>query len=308
MLNSPLLNFKKLATYALISVYVLILIGACVRSTGAGMGCPDWPKCFGRWVPPTQESQLPPNYREIYKDRGYEHLPFNAVKTWTEYLNRLSGVVVGFLILATCIASFPLRKSHKLSHLLSILALFLVIFEGWMGAVVVKTNLKPIAITLHMFLALMIVILLSLIRHLLQDPPAAKQKSFLTLLSKTALVITGIQILFGTQVRQKIDEISVGLGGSSRDLWVSLIGGPFYLHRSFSWTVMLVTFFLVFRIRKDKAPLQKQARLLTLLVGLEILLGMTLAYFHFPAAVQPLHLLLALGIFGLELEILLQLK
>ena len=62
-----------------------------MRASGAGMGCPDWPLCFGQWIPPTDVDQLPANYQEIYADRGYADTTFNATKTWIEYLNRLLG-------------------------------------------------------------------------------------------------------------------------------------------------------------------------------------------------------------------------
>src|SRR5688572_31160039 len=113
-------SFRRLTVSTLVAVYILILVGGVVRSTGSGMGCPDWPKCFGQWVPPTSVESLPDNYKEIYaahRDKKnkrfakYLHLigmdetadkilkdptvlqesDFNPTKTMIEYLNRLTG-------------------------------------------------------------------------------------------------------------------------------------------------------------------------------------------------------------------------
>ncbi|MEQ8407904.1 MAG: COX15/CtaA family protein, partial [Gammaproteobacteria bacterium] len=90
-------RFRRMALITLSAVYLLILVGASVRASGAGMGCPDWPTCFGQWIPPTSEAQLPDNYQEIYAELGYGDTRFNVVKTWTEFANRLVGVTIGLL-------------------------------------------------------------------------------------------------------------------------------------------------------------------------------------------------------------------
>ena len=103
-------------------------------------GLPDWPKCFGQWIP-HGKSQLPSNYKEIFKVQGKEIADFNAFKTWTEYINRLIGVIIGFCVLAVFITSFSYIKDQKEIPLISFFTLIVLGFQGWLGSVVVSTNL-----------------------------------------------------------------------------------------------------------------------------------------------------------------------
>ena len=108
-----LIRYRRVALVTLVAVYFLFLVGASVRASGAGMGCPDWPTCFGQWIPPMSEAELPSNYQEIYAELGYAETRFNVVKTWTEYFNRLVGATIGLLIFATALVSWPLRKYDR---------------------------------------------------------------------------------------------------------------------------------------------------------------------------------------------------
>src|SRR6218665_74423 len=153
--------FRKLGVWTIVAVYVLILVGGIVRATGSGMGCPDWPKCFGSWVPPTDISQLPLNYKEIFGAKLKGEVEFNAVKTWTEYVNRLVGVLIGFFVFATFVTSIrSFWKKDRTIVWLSFLAFVLVGFEGWLGSKVVSSELHPVMITLHMLLSVIIVFIL----------------------------------------------------------------------------------------------------------------------------------------------------
>src|SRR5436190_693985 len=159
-MNKGYARFQTLGIVSIVAVYLLILAGGVVRSTGSGMGCPDWPRCFGKIIPPTKESELPPDYQERYKDHGYGNAKFNVVKTWIEYINRLLGAIIGLLALSLFALSFAYKNKDNKVIKLSGIALLLVIVEGVIGKYVVSTNLKPVMVSVHMWGSIIIILLL----------------------------------------------------------------------------------------------------------------------------------------------------
>lgn len=301
-------RFRRLGTLTIFAVYCVILAGGIVRATGAGMGCPDWPTCFGQWVPPTQESQLPANYHEIYAARGYESTTFNPVKTWTEYSNRLIGAATGILILLTAWSSRIYLKTDKTIFYLALSVFFLVGFQGWLGSAVVASNLKPLMITLHMLLALFIVALLIYAIARSQKPLlAAIDGSRLTprfkLVLKIAMAMTLLQVAMGTQVREAVDYIAHQHSYIDRQYWRDSFPIIFYVHRSFSAIILFTNLWLAWKIiqHTDKSSLLlRMAYVLTGLIVTAILAGVSLDRFGFPAVAQPVHLLMANLIFGAQ--------
>jgi cytochrome c oxidase assembly protein subunit 15 len=300
-------RFRRLGTITIFAVYFVILVGGIVRASGAGMGCPDWPTCFGQLVPPTSESQLPANYHEIYAV-GYENTQFNPVKTWTEYVNRLVGVTIGFLILATAWTSRHFLKTDKTVFFLALSAFFLVGFQGWLGSVVVASNLKPLMITLHMLLALFIVALLiytiarsqrQIIGYIDTDALPAKFKTVLI----AAMAMTLLQVAMGTQVREAVDFIAHEHSYIDRQYWRDDFPIIFYVHRSFSSIILFTNLWLAWRIYQvtDRSQLLfKVGVTLASLVVTAILAGVTLDRLGMPPVAQPIHLLMANLIFGAQ--------
>ncbi|MEB2783860.1 COX15/CtaA family protein [Algoriphagus persicinus] len=343
--NNAINSFRRVSMITVIAVYLLILIGGIVRSSGSGMGCPDWPRCFGNVIPPTSVDQLPVNYQEIYLNKRlaknerfvatleklgfsdkateiandksiYVEEEFNPVKTWIEYLNRLAGVVIGLFIVLTVWKSLPLRKMDGWITILSIFNLILVIFIGWIGSIVVSTNLLHWMITFHMMLALLLVSLLIYVYHrsgklipskgVKMDVP---RRIELILLIGTILML--VQVVLGTQVREQIDIISSSLGNMLRDEWVGRVGLDFLIHRSFSLVVLgihVLYFFWAFKytLRRSQVNLWSQA--LMILIILEIATGMGMSYFGIPAFLQPIHLLLGSLIIGAQVILLLEIR
>lgn len=327
----PLRAFHKLSFATLVAVYVLILVGGVVRSTGSGMGCPDWPRCFGSWVPPTDVSQLPPDYKDEYA--AYRHqknlrfaaylraigmdetadqllnnesvlieADFNPTKTWIEYFNRITGVIIGFLIFLVFAYSLKFWNTDRKLTVISFLTLALVSFQGWIGSFVVSSNLTPWTITLHMFLALLIVAMLVYLvfRSETQRPEIYSRTAPLWLIA--CMISLLVQILLGTQVREAIDAVS---GLVDRSDWIASIPGSFSIHRSFSWVVLLLHVGLVVNLRKRHGFGGLQLRL-ALLILATILTGAGMAWFGVPPFLQPVHLLVATVCFGVQFLFLLK--
>ena len=302
------LRFRRLGMYTICAVYFVILVGGIVRASGAGMGCPDWPTCFGQWIPPTSESQLPANYQDIYADRGYKNTQFNPVKTWTEYANRLVGVTIGIFILLTAWASRIYLKTDKSIFYLSLSVLFITGFQGWLGSAVVASNLKPFMITLHMLLALFIVALLiyaiakSQKDYLVQIDSSQISERVYTIV-KIAMALTLIQIVMGTQVREAVDFIAHEHKYIDREYWRDSFPIIFYIHRSFSAVILFTNLWISWKIYQAVDKNNVLLRCVYLLVGVivtAIIAGVTLDRLGVPPVAQPIHLLMANIIFGIQ--------
>ena len=337
-MSPKLSRLSRLSTITLVSVYLLILVGGIVRSTGSGMGCPDWPKCFGSWVPPTEEGQLPSDYKEVYVQQraaknerfanylgalGFANLAdqiqsdpsileeadFNAVKTWIEYINRLIGAVVGLLILGTFVVSLPQWNKDRPLVVATFASLVAVGVQGWIGSVVVSTNLLPWMITVHMLLALLIVALLTwvVLRAQGSSLPSFAQKNSVGITLGALLVLTLVQIVMGTQVRESVNEVAGALGETQRDRWIKGLDWVFYVHRSYSIVILLGHAYVAFKIYQIFGRHGNLIRWATVLVGVivvEIASGAIMAYFAIPRFAQPLHLLLATVAFGIQVLLL----
>jgi len=327
-------GYYKLCLSTLVAVYFLIMVGGVVRTTGAGMGCPDWPKCFGQWVPPTSVNQLPSDYKEQYaslRDKKNQKFvrylsaigmnetadkilndksilieaDFNPQKTWIEYINRLVGVIIGFLIIAVFIRSIPLLKVNPLFFWLSLSTLLAVIIQGWFGSIVVSTNLTSWTITIHMLLAVVIVAMLILLMHKSSESQNIIVHARVKFLLIVCMFLLVTQILLGTEVRAAIDRVAELQEG--RGKWISLIWSDFVVHRSFSWIVLLVHAIFILRLRKTTAY-NALSLSLVLLILLTILSGAGMGYFSVPAFLQPFHLLVATVTFGLQFLLFLRLS
>ena len=328
-------KFHKLTKLSLLLVYLVIIAGAFVRMTGSGMGCPDWPKCFGFYVPPTEVSQIlfkenndyskgqmilyneeellvaksdftsddfiNLNNWEVYEKHDY--VIFNPVHTWIEYINRLIGAISGIPILIFTIISIIYFKKFRHLTLISIITLIAMGFQAWLGKTVVDSNLANYKITLHMLMALFIVALLIYLVYYGGKSFIKTNKTFKYLIL-FGLFLTLIQIVLGTQVRQLVDE-QAKLFVYDKSMWLNDVPFVYEYHRTFSILVISINMAL-FLINKKLQLGNNYINYVMLLIVLEIFTGASMFYFDFPFGTQTAHLVFASIIFGLQFYILLQ--
>src|SRR5665213_3102437 len=334
-------RFQKVNLITIILLFVLILAGGVVRSTGSGMGCPDWPKCFGRYVPPTSSSDLPKDYKQKYVEGrlaknerfaktldifGFSDLArrirddksilvpeeFNAAKTWTEYVNRLLGASSGLFLLLTAWFSFSYRHENKLIPFLSVLNVLLVGFQGWLGSIVVSTNLVAWIVTVHMLLALAILALAIATYHLAKVYGKHKLNvsPILHVAIVFALVLSIVQISFGSEVRERIDAVASHLQGGYRSDWIGNAGQVFYQHRDAAILVLManVVLFALVRGNFNRHSIQQQLMsFIFLVIMLQIVTGILLSYWALPPTAQAAHVVLASLVFGAQFYLMLNL-
>ncbi|WP_435260828.1 COX15/CtaA family protein [Tenacibaculum sp. nBUS_03] len=330
-------HFPLIVKISLISVYLIFLAGSVVRMTGSGMGCPDWPKCFGYYIPPTSEEQITwqpnSNYNKgmiIVKDNTlfvaqnnikttdefntnnwgkytkHSYAKFNKYHTWTEYINRLASVLSGFVFLFLIVGASKFWKENKTITLVAFGAFLLMLFEAWLGKTVVDTNLKPTVITIHMVAGLIIIALLLYLVFITSNKKTVFQynKTFNKLLV-ISVVFSLIQIAMGTQVRQFIDEQVKLFGFENKEYSLMDPSFKFYFHRSFTIAIVLVNLGL-FYLNQLKNLGYNLVNWIVFLIFLETITGILMYYAEFPIGTQATHLLAGAILFGLQFYLWLQ--
>ena len=301
-----LTTFQRLALWTTAATYFLILVGGLVRASGAGLGCPDWPRCFGSWIPPASAADLPAQF---------DASQFNPTLMWTEYLNRLLGVTVGFLILATTISAWRNHRHEPRIVWTTTIALLLTGFQGWLGGRVVAHDLAAWIVTVHMIVALIIVQLL--LYATVEAFGKAEGRPLDTLrvgpgevegrwpkaegpATVALILLTLVQIGFGTQVRGAIDTALDA--GVARELALGTVGRIDFLHRDLAFAVLAgsaaLTFWLLFR--RAASSLVRWSLVVLGLAILQVLLGVVMAYGSLLPAAQVGHLTIASLLLGAE--------
>jgi cytochrome c oxidase assembly protein subunit 15 len=293
-----LTSFQRLALLTTAATYFLILVGGLVRASGAGLGCPDWPRCFGSWIPPASAAQLPPQF---------DPAGFNRTLMWTEYVNRLIGVTVGFLILATVVSAWRHHRREPRILWTSIAALLLTGFEGWLGGRVVAHELAAWIVTIHLIVALVIVqLLLYATVRASHAPGGAVASPSPTWPIALLMAFTLVQIVLGTQVRGGVDAALTG--GIARNAALATVGRIDEWHRSTALLVFAGSLALAIWIplkRPGDALLARWSYGVAALATAQVALGVLMAYVSLAPWAQVGHVTIASLLLGAQTIVLL---
>jgi cytochrome c oxidase assembly protein subunit 15 len=286
-LNKKIIRFKKFTLTATLATYLLIFIGGLVRVSGAGLGCPDWPKCFGRWIPPFNSSQIPPEFNAA---------SFNFTLAWIEYINRLAGMLTGILILITAILAIKNFRNRKKIMVPSVLAAVVVAFQGWYGSIVVQSDLQPVTISIHLLLALFIVSLLlyTLINvHFLDQSPAGKQIKPAGNILRILWLASLIQITLGTEIRSAVEQAWQKFPLLSASEILSHTGPVTLVHAMLGILVAAGTVMIsirILRITNGERFVRQGIAILNLLILTQLLIGFAMQIFGILPFLQIFHL------------------
>lgn len=298
-------RFQKWALATTIATYLLIMVGGLVRASDAGLGCPEWPTCFGKLYPPFSQEEL--MQRDIPAD--FDIANYHITLGWIEWVNRLTGAVIGLLMIGTLVVAYRNHRQNKHIFYPVVLAFITVLFNGWLGGEgVVESGLKPAIITAHMLLALVQVSLLLYATFAAFFPAEGYPTGELPPQRKTlargaiiVLLLALVQVGMGADVRGQLEVVEDENPQMERGDFIHEVSFVYEIHRSFSWAILIGVGWLLWYTHKhlhDLAYLRYMTQICGLLVLAQIAAGIGLAYVNLPPPLQVAHLWIASLLIG----------
>ena len=191
--QSTIAWFRRLALIASVLALCVVVLGAYVRLSDAGLGCPDWPGCYGSMTVPQSEAAL------AHAQTAYPDKPLQTHKAWKEMVHRYAAGTLGLLILALFVLGWAGRRQIRVSPWTPSVLLLLVIFQAMLGMWTVTLLLKPAVVTSHLLGGMATLALLAWIahRHWGKMADTLAQHGTIRLWARGALIILFAQIFLG---------------------------------------------------------------------------------------------------------------
>ena len=186
--------YRPLVYCAVVLTFLVIVVGAYVRLADAGLGCPDWPGCYGQLI------GVPDEAHEIARaQKAFPGKPVDTSRARKEMFHRYLAATLGFLVAAITAIAWTRRRETGRAPVLAFALFALVVFQATLGMWTVTMLLKPAIVTLHLLggMATFAVLLWLALRELDTQPPAAELARRMRPWAAGGLAVLGVQIALG---------------------------------------------------------------------------------------------------------------
>lgn len=307
-------KFKKLAAVTLFLTLDLIVFGAFTRLTDSGLGCPDWPGCYGQANPFQSHAEI--HAAQTLMPTG----PVTVVKAWIEMTHRYFAMVIGVLMIALMIISWRMwiksrRQDFKFSPWLPTSLFMLVCIQGVFGMWTVTLKLQPIIVTLHLLLGLTLLGGLTWLYARQTAITATRQVSpKIWWPAGIALAVLSIQIAFGGWVSSNYAVLActdfplcnnalippmdftngftlwrdLGKTATSEFIPFTALTAIHWTHRSFAIVVVLVVGWVAYLATANRET-QNVSKWIFILLAIQFASGISTIYFSWPLIIAVIH-------------------
>jgi cytochrome c oxidase assembly protein subunit 15 len=302
-------RYRKLVFMTWFLTLDLIMFGAFVRLTDSGLGCPDWPGCYGHVTPIGATAHI---------EGALKAMPYGAVsfsKAWIEMIHRYAGSILGMLIIAIVFMAWRYRRQLGNSPILATATLAEVCLQGAFGAWTVTHRLMPLIVTTHLLLGISLLALMTwLAAREKSHPPVEPRRGAALPWMAVGLVLLFTQIALGGWVSTNYAALAcmdfptchgqwlpvmdfgdgyslvraLGMLPSGAMISQAALTAIHWTHRNFAFVVFIYLGVMGFRLRPDPG-LRGPATLLLALLLAQLLTGLTTIFFQWPLAVAVLH-------------------
>ncbi|HBZ06988.1 COX15/CtaA family protein [Massilia haematophila] len=317
-LSSSVNKYRKLVWVMAFLTFDLIVFGGFTRLTDSGLGCPDWPGCYGAANPFIAHEHIAA--AEALMPTG----PVTKVKAWIEMIHRYLAMGIGVLIMALMFQAFRQWKKTKLDAFKPAMPVALFLFvcvQGAFGAWTVTLKLQPVIVTIHLLLGMALLAMLVWLggrEDYLMKPPSpvrdlAGLRSLRTLALVAAVVLV-VQIALGGWVSTNYATLAcdefplcdgklvpemdfehgftlwreLGKTAAGHYLQFSALVAIHWVHRNFAIIVTVVLGLAAWRAMGE-AQLRKTGKMLGAVLLVQLFTGVATVYFDFPLAIAVLH-------------------
>jgi cytochrome c oxidase assembly protein subunit 15 len=302
-------RYRKLVFFTWFLTLDLIMFGAFVRLTDSGLGCPDWPGCYGKASPLGAVNHI---------EQALQAMPYGAVsfsKAWIEMIHRYAGTLLGMLIIAIVYMAWRYRGILRNTPRLATFTLLAVCVQGAFGAWTVTHRLMPIIVTTHLLCGIGLLALMTwLAAREKEHPPISPAARSMLPWAAAGLVLLFVQIALGGWVSTNYAALAcldfptchgewlppmdfhsgyslirgLGLLPSGEAISQYALTAIHWTHRNFAFIVFIYMGVLGFKLRAEPG-LKAPATLLLALLLAQLFTGLTTIFFQWPLLIAVLH-------------------